>query len=48
VLYRRRGRLFIWLTDDDRKLPVQVKVRLPFYIGTVTLQLQNDGTGKQG
>jgi hypothetical protein len=47
VLYRRRGRLFIWLTDDDRKLPVQVKVRLPFYIGTVTLQLQSDGTGKK-
>lgn len=48
VLYRRRGRLFIWLTDDDRKLPVQIKVRMPFYVGTVTLQLQNDGTAKQG
>jgi hypothetical protein len=48
VLYRRRGRLFVWLTDDDRKLPVQIKVRLPFYIGTVTLQLQDDGTGKKG
>lgn len=48
VMYRRSGRLFVWLTDDDRKLPVQIRVRLPFYIGTVTLQLQNDGTGKQG
>jgi hypothetical protein len=47
VLYRRSGRMFIWLTDDDRKLPVQIRVRLPFYIGTVTLQLQNDGTGKR-
>lgn len=43
VLYRRRGRLFVWLTDDDRKLPVQVRVRMPFYIGTVTLQLLKQG-----
>jgi len=43
VLYRRRGRLLIWLTDDDRRLPVQVRVRLPFYIGTVTLQLEKEG-----
>jgi hypothetical protein len=48
VLFRRSGRLFVWLTDDDRKLPVQIRVRMPFYIGTVTLQLQNDGTGKKG
>lgn len=48
VLYRRRGRMFVWLTDDDRKLPVQIRVRLPFYIGTVTLQLEKDGTGKSG
>lgn len=40
VLYRRRGRLFVWLTDDDRRLPVRIRVRLPFYIGTVTLDLQ--------
>ncbi len=40
VFYRRRGRLFVWLTDDERRLPVQVRVRLPFYIGTVTLELE--------
>jgi hypothetical protein len=45
VLYRRRGRLFIWLTDDNRRLPVQIRVRLPFYIGTVTLQLEKEGKG---
>ena len=39
-LYRRKGRLFIWLTDDDRRLPVQIRIQLPFYIGTVTLQLE--------
>ncbi len=40
VLYRRRGRLFLWLTDDARRLPVQIRLRFPFYIGTVTLELQ--------
>jgi hypothetical protein len=43
VLYRRRGRLLFWLTDDNRRLPVQVRVRLPFYVGTITLQLERDG-----
>jgi len=40
VLYRRPARLFVWLTDDQRKLPVQIRVRMPFYVGTVTLKLQ--------
>ncbi len=40
VLYRRKGRLFVWLTDDERRLPVQVRIRLQFHIGTVTLQLE--------
>jgi hypothetical protein len=40
VLYRRPARLFLWLTDDERKLPVQIRVRMPFYVGTVTLQLK--------
>jgi len=39
VLFRRPARLFIWLTDDRRKLPVQIRVRMPITIGTVTLQL---------
>lgn len=40
VLFRRKGRLFIWITNDERRLPVQIRVQLPFYIGTVTLQLE--------
>jgi len=39
VLYRRSGRLYIWLTDDDRRLPVQIRARMQFHIGTITLQL---------
>lgn len=42
VLYRRKGRLFVWLTDDDRKLPVQIRMRLSLPIGTVTLQLEKE------
>lgn len=42
VLYQRKGRLFIWLTDDERRVPVQIKVQLQFHIGTVTLQLEKE------
>jgi hypothetical protein len=40
VLYDRKGRLFIWISEDDRRLPVQIRVQLPFYIGTLTLTLE--------
>ena len=40
VIYRRSGTLQFWLTDDDRRLPVQVRVRLQFPIGAITLQLE--------
>jgi hypothetical protein len=42
VLYRRYGSLHIWLSDDARKLPVQIRVRLQFAIGTITLQLEKE------
>jgi len=40
VLYRRKGRLFVWISEDERRLPVRIRVQLPFYIGTVTVQLE--------
>jgi Protein of unknown function (DUF3108) len=42
VLYRRPGHLHVWLTDDSRKVPVQIQIRLQFAIGTITLRLDKD------
>jgi hypothetical protein len=42
VLYRRDGHLYVWLTDDARKLPVRIQVRLQFAIGTITFQLEKE------
>jgi hypothetical protein len=42
VLYKRSGHLHIWMTDDDRRLPVQLQVRLQFAIGTITFRLEKD------
>jgi hypothetical protein len=39
VVYTRKGRVFIWLTDDARRLPVQIQMRMTFPVGTVTLHL---------
>jgi hypothetical protein len=40
VLYKRPAHLNIWLSDDRRKLPVQIRVRMQFAIGTISLQLE--------
>ncbi len=40
VLYRRSAHLNIWLTDDRRRLPVQIRVRMQMAIGTITFQLR--------
>jgi uncharacterized protein DUF3108 len=42
VIYQRKGRVFLWLSDDAKKIPVQIRLRLAFPIGTVTLQLQKE------
>jgi hypothetical protein len=40
VLYRRRGRLFVWVTDDPERVPVQLQFQMGFPIGGITLQLE--------
>ena len=42
VLYQRSGRLFVWISDDSRRLPVQIRVRLPIHIGTISLILEKE------
>jgi len=42
VLYRRSAHLYVWLTDDRRKLPVRVQVRMQFAIGTITVLLEKE------
>jgi hypothetical protein len=39
ALYQRSAHLNVWMTDDRRKLPVQIRVRMTFTIGTITLTL---------
>jgi hypothetical protein len=38
-LFSKRSETRIWLTDDDRRLPVQVRTKFPF--GTITLRLKD-------
>ena len=42
VLYSRSAHMSVWFTDDARHLPVQFRVRMPFVIGTITLQLEKE------
>jgi hypothetical protein len=39
VLYRRKGRLFVWVTEDQERIPVQIRLQLGFPIGNVTILL---------
>jgi hypothetical protein len=40
VLFRRRGQLLIWLTDDAAHVPVQLQFQMGFPIGNVALELE--------
>lgn len=45
VLFSRNGRCFVWLTDDARRTPVQIQVKMRFIIGTITLTLEKQERG---
>ena len=36
-LFKASGRIIVWLTDDERKIPVQVDAEIP--IGSITSEL---------
>jgi hypothetical protein len=42
VVYPRKGRALVWMSDDARHLPVQIVLRMNFPIGTVTLELEKE------
>jgi hypothetical protein len=40
VIINKKARLYVWLTDDERRLPVQIRARMQFLIGTIELKLE--------
>ncbi len=42
VLFRRNAHLYIWLSDDTRKIPVQIQIKLQIAIGTITFKLEKE------
>ena len=42
VVYSRKGQVLLWLSDDARRLPVQIQLKMGFPVGTVTLQLEKE------
>jgi hypothetical protein len=44
VIYRRNGRLFLYLTNDDRRLPVKVEAKMSTLIGNINVNLEKIGS----
>jgi hypothetical protein len=42
VLFSRKADLFVWLTDDAHRLPVQIRARMSFPVGMITFELTKD------
>jgi len=42
VLYPRKADMFVWLTDDAHRLPVQIRARMSFPVGMITFELTKD------
>ena len=40
VLLSRKARMYMWITDDNRRLPVQLRVKLSVLVGTISLNLE--------
>lgn len=42
VIYSRKARLQVWITEDAKRTPVQFRLRTPFPVGTVSLTLEKE------
>ena len=42
-IFKNKGRLVIWITDDDRRIPVLMRSKL--LIGSISVVLQEAKTG---
>ena len=42
VIYSRKASMFMWLTEDARHLPVRIRARMSFPIGSITLELEKE------
>jgi Protein of unknown function (DUF3108) len=42
VLFARKAELLVWISDDARRLPVQIRARMSFPIGSITFELQKE------
>ena len=40
VIYKRKGRMQVWITDDPDKLPVLFRMQMGFPVGTVNVEFQ--------
>lgn len=40
ALYKRKGRLLFWMTDDKERVPVQFRFQLGFPVGTISVELE--------
>jgi hypothetical protein len=40
VIYRRKGRLFVWITDDAERIPIRFRLQMGFPVGTVSIELE--------
>ena len=45
-IFKSKGEMFVWLTDDDRRIPVQVKSKVP--IGSISVSLTDMRLAFQG
>jgi len=42
VIISKKARMYLWVSEDARRLPVQMRVRMPLLVGNITLQLEKE------